>query len=276
MAEREPAQVGAVDDGEVARQVETADEGQAAPGPADEDTSASTGEVELASVPHTEAPGAASAVDDGAGAGEVAWVIAELIPVLSEQTISDLGRLVNHSLSAISIPELREARLGLLIELVTGSQGVIPGIDDYNEARRQRAEDGEIWPAHTTLTRIHGGHWLGAVRAAMRVAEDGAKAGVATVAGKGKQPPYNRREVINAIEQCWTGLRLDPDGRGPSANEYKEWAWLGRRMARLSGQAEPRLPVLEIICKQFGSFERAIAVCRRERFLSVPPRHAHL
>jgi hypothetical protein len=65
------------------------------------------------------------------GASEVAWTLAALIPELSYQTCSDLRRLLARSVTVITPSERREARLGLLVDLVTERVGEVPSVADY-------------------------------------------------------------------------------------------------------------------------------------------------
>lgn len=194
-------------------------------------------------------------------ADEVAWAIAAIVPELPQETAADLQRLLRHSITAPRPSELREARLGLLIDLVSDGSGEVPSSDDYNRVRGEREEIGQTWPAHTTLIRAYGGHWLAAVRAAMRVAYSDTAINVAASPGYfGSRLAYSRDEVAAAIASCWRNLGLDPDGPGPTQEEYLEWAGLTRRARRLAGKPDPRLPGSSAVRRLCGNWGRAVAL----------------
>jgi hypothetical protein len=198
------------------------------------------------------------------GAGELASGIAQVVPSLPLECARDLRRLLARSLTTPSPSELREARLGLLIDLVAESQGTVPGVADYEQARRQREEEGETWPSHTTLIRAYQGHWLGAVKAAMRVAEERLPRHVSESGHHHTyHNRYTREDVVGAVADCWRDLGLDVDGPGPYFNEYREWVKLSRTQARLTGQPDPRRPAREAVLKACGTWERALAGARR-------------
>jgi hypothetical protein len=205
-------------------------------------------------------------------ASELAWGIGELAVALPPEVTSDLKRLLARSITDPRPGERRDARLGLLVELVAGAEGEIPTIDDYEATRAQRRrERGEDWPAHTTISRAWG-HWLKAVAGAMRLAfrPSGGRVPETThhVPAGGE---YTREEVLAAISECRFALgfyRVPADNaEGGAASlikaEYEEWAKLRRRAARLAGQPGPRLPTREPIVRFFGSFERAEVASRK-------------
>jgi hypothetical protein len=198
-------------------------------------------------------------------ASEVAWVLAELAPDLPEQTAHDLKRLLSRSLTSPSLSERREARLGLLIDLAREGQGEVPSVATYNERRARRNEQGESWPSHSTLIRAYGGHWLSAVRAAMRLVSAQARGVAEREHRTTKVAAYSATEVIEAVSQCWQDLGLDPSGGGPSHGEYLEWANLARTGARLAGQPLPRLPSRDAVRRHFPKWELVIERCRDRR-----------
>ena len=192
------------------------------------------------------------------GASEVAWTLASLVPELPDSTATDLKRLLARSLSSPTSGERRQARLGLLIDLVRQSQGEVPAVVDYEAARQGRARRGETWPTHSTLVRAYGGHWLAAVRAAMRLAFDGLKGRVSDREQRHTHvPSYTADEVVEAILACWHDLGLRPDGPGPSFPEYLEWISIRRTVSRMAGKSPPRLPSRDPIDRLFGSWQTA-------------------
>jgi hypothetical protein len=178
-----------------------------------------------------------------------------LVPALTEKAATDLRRLLARTLTLPTPAELREARLGLLIDLVVELEGEVPSIELYNERRARRADEaGEEWPAHTTLIRAYGSTWLAAVKAAMRVAFEGSNH---TVSQDNHHrtfvKPYEREECLAAIRHCAQAI-----GATPSLMEYNDWTILMRRSHRLAGQREPRLPSRETVLKSWGSWQRLL------------------
>jgi hypothetical protein len=187
-------------------------------------------------------------------ASELAWGLAGLVPNLSEQAAVDLNRLLGRTLTLPPASELREARLGLLIDLVTDQPGQIPSVDDYSAARARRLAEGETWPAHTSLIRAYGSHWLAAVTAAMKVAFAQSKSKIsADNHHRTFKKPYTREECRNAVRDCAETL-----GTTPTLMEYTDWTILRRRSARAAGQPEPRLPSREALIQRWGSWKNLI------------------
>ena len=191
-------------------------------------------------------------------ASEVAQVIASLVPFLPNEAASDLRRLLGHDLSAPTTGELREARLGLLVTLIAQGTGEVPSTAVYDEAREQEATRGYDWPSHSGLIRAYG-HWLKAVRAAMRLYFDGGKARVKASGQNSRwSTAYSQPEILDAIKRCRGAL-----DNWPTQWEYEEWARLARMAARAAGLPDPRVPVLGPIRTQFGSWDKALAAARR-------------
>jgi hypothetical protein len=197
---------------------------------------------------------AASSEGRSEQASELAWGLAALIPDLSEQAAVDLKRLLGRSLTLPAPAELREARLGLLIDLVLERSGEVPSVEDYNQARAERADDGESWPSHMSLIRAYGSHWLAAVRAAMKVAFTDNHARISSDDHhRSFKKRYSRNECLEAVRQCAAALSTTP-----TLMEYTDWTILRRRSARAAGQAEPRLPSRETVIQRWGSWQRLI------------------
>lgn len=96
------------------------------------------------------------------GASAVAQVLAELASArgaLPDDAADELRRLLGHSLAGTSATRRRDARLGLLFELVAQAPGEVPTEQAYNEVRAARLAAGEDWPTAQALGQAYG-HWL--------------------------------------------------------------------------------------------------------------------
>jgi len=127
-------------------------------------------------------------------------------------------------------------------------------------ARAERAKRGQSWPTYSVLISACGS-WLAAVKAAMMVLSDRAPAPSGYDLPRERAPeamraaPYSRDEVCQALRRFQAA-----HGIWPRFHEYRQWRLLTRRLARLKGLDDPRLPSIKIINKKFGSFERAVEV----------------
>lgn len=181
-----------------------------------------------------------------------------------ENDARDLMELLAHSLSAQTAVERREARLGLLIDLVADAAAKCstrpPRRQDYDEARAERAQNGEHWPSSSALCDSYLG-WSRAITAAIVVFEGNAR-GVSTDkshASKHRQT-YTRPEITRSIINC-----REATGDWPTQWEMAIWAQAQRRLARLSNrQTTELLPGLKQIRKKFGTWDRALARARDE------------
>lgn len=198
----------------------------------------------------------AAGSEPGGEPSEAAVFSAEILAqTMSQSELMDLERLLAHSLAHPKPAQLREARLGLLIELCTTQTAEVPTQKRYDEERQRRKLLGEHWPDSTTLSRaFHGWNW--ACRAAMRLVHVGSAARVSHSQHfrKSQRAPYTRQEVIDAI------LRFrDTWDRRPDFSAFLAWGASERAFARLHGRQDPRIPSLPVITRLFGDFERARA-----------------
>jgi hypothetical protein len=189
-----------------------------------------------------------------ANAGEAAQTIEALVPYLPQETANELLRLLVHWLAAPTPAQLRERRIGLLVEIVADETGEVPSTAEY-EDRRTLARGS--WPHYATLIRAYG-HWLKAVEVAMRMHKLGGVARTpSSFAHGGARPGYTRTEACFAIEgfERMFGLM-------PTEWEFEEWRLLARRLARSAGNPEPRIPGMKQIRKLFGDYARAVETAR--------------
>src|SRR3954454_3975792 len=97
----------------------------------------------------------------GAEPNAVGQVVCDLIPVLPENVVTDLARLLSASLADPSFIQRSTIRLGVLIGVVADGTGEIPSTRAYDDARKA-AVDGDAFPTASGLSRVYGG-WLNAV-----------------------------------------------------------------------------------------------------------------
>lgn len=193
----------------------------------------------------------------GLSAGGAAQGLASILHAFPQQAIEDLERLISNDLGAPTPAELREARLGLLIEVVSSGDGEIPRTRDYDEVRKHRAQaKSEEWPAASTLVESYGS-FLAAVKAAMRLHHEGSAARVPHTHRHARSyKRYSRDEVIAALRSF-----RDQHGSWPRSRlEYLTWAATVRRIKRNGGHPDPRLPSAKPVRALFGGFQRALAV----------------
>lgn len=193
-----------------------------------------------------------------ANATEAAQVLAQMVAdraAFPEAAVRDLARLLGHGLAVHSVARERSTRLGLLVDLVSSVSGEFIDTATYEAAREQRSKAGEEWPAASTLSRAYG-HWLAAVRAAMRFWFDGGQARVASSHRHAcRHAGYRPREIAAALRRC-----RDELGAWPTEWEYEEWRRVCRELSRRAGLPEPRLPSMPVVRKACGSFEAGLAL----------------
>jgi hypothetical protein len=178
-----------------------------------------------------------------------------------QEAVRDLARLLGHGLASPTPAQLREARLGLLIELVSVGTGEFIDTDTYDTARERRVATGEECPTASGLARAYG-HWLIAVRAAMRFWFIGGSARVpADHSHVPAGPAYTPAEAIEALNVACEDLRCEVITEW----EYEEWRRLRRTAARHAGTPLPRFPSMTPIRKHFGGFDQALRQARAQR-----------
>jgi hypothetical protein len=194
----------------------------------------------------------------------VAFAI-RLIHVLDARGKRDLERLLAADLALPTAAELREARLGTLVDMLDDS-GECPTAPAY-EAERERV--GRISgvakpPAASTLLRAYGNDWGRAVRAAYELRKYGSASRVKhdhkyARGGRVKgDDVYTREEAIAAIVRF-----RDRHEVWPTGNQYFKWAAALRRRAREGGHPDPRLPSGTGIKPHFKRFVDAVTAAKR-------------
>jgi len=180
---------------------------------------------------------------------ETVRVVHDILPGVSERTLEELRALIAYSLAAPSHAELREQRLGLLVQIVAREPARIPLGEEYETERGQRGISGEEWPSRIQLSRAYGS-WLLAVTAAMELHRP-----------RGHTPPpsyrarpaagrrHTRHDAILAITRCREEI-----GMWPTQSDYLQWRRILRRTGRLYGAGEPRLPDVKVLRRLFGSW----------------------
>jgi hypothetical protein len=184
--------------------------------------------------------------------GEAVRVIRDILPGVNDSTLKELRSLVAYSLAAPSSSELREQRLGLLVEIVAAGPARIPLGEEYESERASRMESGEEWPSRSQLSRAYGS-WLLAVSAAMeldRPRGDTLPPSYQARPVSGRR--HTRQDAIRAIVRC-----RDEIGIWPTQSDYLQWRRILRHTGRLYGPREPRLPDTKVLRRLFGSWTRA-------------------
>lgn len=176
----------------------------------------------------------------------------------------DLARLLGHALGQKRPAEERQARLGLLIDLVSEGHDYVTAAD-YQAARAERAEKGETWPDASTLSRAFG-HWISAMQAATRFWFDGGRARVRSERSyTGRHGGYQPRKIVAAIREFER-----EHGAWPTAWEWERYVAIRRRIDRRNGR-RPRWPDLVQLRKAYGSFDGAVDAARRTRSKTAKP-----
>ena len=192
---------------------------------------------------------------------DVAVAYIELLNDFAPDQLQLIERALLSDLAESTPAELREARLGLLMDMLADRSGVIPLADDYDRLREERAERGEVWPHSTTLLRAYSHSWNLAVRAAMRLLFDGPAARVATShrAKHTKTSDYERDEVKAALRR----FHREHGGRWPRPTQFYDWAEYVRQHADYGGHPDPRLPSPSAVKRHFGTFDAALVAAQR-------------
>ena len=185
-------------------------------------------------------------------ASEACQILAAVATALPEQTRHELARLLSHSVAMPTNQELREMRLGLLVEMV--KDGELPRTKAYDQLRKTRKKAGAAWPSSTGLI-LHHGTWAAASRAAVDLAFD-----VTWNRARARTPhmwpivSYTRQEVIEALE-----LASEKVGQPIGQWEYVELRRVERQLAWRTGAPDPRYPELGVVRKHFGGWDAAIS-----------------
>lgn len=196
-------------------------------------------------------------------ATEKAQTIASLVcdrRAFPDEAARQLEQLLGHSLAVPSAAERREARLGLLMDIVSQGEGEFVTSEAYERERSNRAACGESWPAASSLSRAYG-HWLSAVHAACRFWVGGGKSRVPSDhRHTGVSRTYKPMEIRSALFRAQADLGLASDD-WPTEWEYEEWAKIKRRLAQSSGN-ECRIPGRQQIRSAHGSYAAAVEAAR--------------
>jgi hypothetical protein len=189
-----------------------------------------------------------------------------LADTMSQTDLLELERMLAHSLSHPRPSLLREARLGLLIEMCDEQTGEVPDVDRYEQERRRRLETDESWPVATTIARAFFG-WYQACRAAMRLKVMGAasRESHSQTHRTGLRREYTRQEVTATLARFH-----DERGRWPNFSEFWRWGQDLRQHARRNGLPDPRIPSMPVVARAFGSFDRALSVAQKSSDGSRP------
>ncbi len=211
----------------------------------------------------------------GHGVSEAAAFVASMLPALPEQTTRDLRRLLARKLTLPSPAEIRYQRLGLLMDLLAASQGEVPTVATYSDAREERKVAGKAagrptgqddWASASTLIEAYGS-WTRAVRTAMWLHRDGSASQTpASVRPHAGKRAYSHDEALTAVRLCRDAI----GGAWPTESEYDDYRLLARELAGEAGQSFDRHPTRGTLARLFGPWPATLeAASARER--AEPP-----
>ena len=187
-----------------------------------------------------------------AGVTEVGEFLAAIATAFPVKTRTELIRLLSHSVAAPTPQEVRQARLGLLAEMV--KTGWMPGVNDYEAERKNRLNKQEEWPGSSSLVDYYG-TWASAVEAAFDIAFS-----ITPKRSKARERQawpnviYSRPDVLEALERC-----SEKVGQPITQWQYMELRRVERKLAIELGLPDPRLPQLNVIKRNFGGWDQAIS-----------------
>ena len=192
--------------------------------------------------------------DGSRSVGDACQMIAAIATDLPATTRTELVRLLGHSVAMPTAQELREMRLGLLVEMVA-KDGALPTSEAYDFARGARNAEGGQWPRSTGLA-AHYGTWTAALRAATDIAFAQTAGRIrATTPRPWPLRTYSRAEIVEALERSSRKV-----GQVIGQWEYVELRRVERQLAARTGGDDPRLPALRVIHKHLGGWESAISL----------------
>lgn len=185
--------------------------------------------------------------------------IADDIPVWEEDAARDLAQLlINHD-GLPSPSRAREAKLGLLVEMVMSSSDPAITIAAYSVRRAGEAESGRAWPSGASLCEIYGS-WIRALQLAASIAR-GERRGISKNVEhlRKRSLDYTRADLIGAIRRCKETL-----GYWPRYSDYTRWSQYVRDQERTTGGDRNWVPSIRPILTHFGSWKRALELATKE------------
>jgi hypothetical protein len=189
-----------------------------------------------------------------ANATEAAQVLSVLVAKMPRKAVEDLHAMLALRIAVPPRAARRDARLGLLMDLLIFVGGYIT--EPVYEAERQRRKPaGQHWPSVSQL-RVDWGHWMLAVQAAARLLGLGGRARV----GSPPNRPGPWKKTENPQDILWAIQRAHQDlDDWPTEWEFDLYIGLQRRLGRehpasVRGVA---LPTAKEVRRDFGSYDRA-------------------
>lgn len=184
-------------------------------------------------------------------------LLVAVTPTLTDIEAAQLARLLAASVSAPSSALIREARLGLLIDVLGDLQGELIDTVTYDAERAARRNRGETWPVSSTLIRLFGS-WHRVLVAAMHLAFDGTVSRrPSSMKLAGYRRAYTRKEALKVIIEMRRVL-----GVWPTSGEYLWFRELCCRAATVNKKAEPRIPSMTPLNRLFGGYAPAITAAQ--------------
>lgn len=181
-----------------------------------------------------------------------------------QQAVLDLAQLLINFDGLPSPVRAREARLGLLVELITREPASSITAERYREAVREEKAAGRVWPSPDRLA-VEYGSWIKALELAGSLARNERRGISHSHRNRGHQEcPYSRADLIGAVIQCMRAV-----GYWPSGSDYSRWANSVRREDRAKGGDGKSVPCGRTIVNHVGSWERVLQLARKEVALAV-------
>ena len=186
-------------------------------------------------------------------ASELAEAVAGFSSALPARARATLAYLLARDLAESSVlDESTEARLGLLLELLLGSEGEFPTVRNYESARSLARVD---WPSASRLVRTYGS-WVASVKAALTL---GAAGSTRSKVSSYPSHPYSRDEALYSLVQFDHAL-----GHWPTSfSEYGAWATVSRAMQLKWGSTHRRIAPATVLKRRFGTLDAAISAAER-------------
>lgn len=184
-----------------------------------------------------------------------ALALARDIAYWPEDAAKQLGLMLANLEAIPTSQAIRDARLGLLIDIVLDPACEEVTMDDYDARRCVEKLRGREWPDSETLRRAYNDSW-GSACAMARSVSEGSAYGVSIDGDhwRRRSASFSPADVHDALIRCRDALR-----RWPRPTEFEEWGRFERaRQKKNPSRQAYRIPRASKVRKVCGSWERGI------------------